>query len=170
MDKRSARSRCRSAAGDHAFTLVETILVLAVITLLGTLLLPGVNSVLRSINHEDPHRLFWDVVTTVREEALTRNRTVLLRIDSDKNTLTWDFGTERRQTLPAGASIRFLQPKLGSMVLLGGTLLETDELSVIRFYPDGTCDRFRAQITVGKSVQVIPVDPWTCAPVFGDDR
>ncbi len=165
---RSWRGR-RAATG--AFTLVETILVLAVMVLLGTLLLPSVNSILRAINQEDPQRQFWDTVTAARELALTQNRTVLLRLSEDRKTLLWGDASDRQQKLPAGVSLKFLRSKTGSTILLGGTLLETEELPVVRFYADGTCDRFRAQIMSGKSsVQIMTVDPWTCAATVETDR
>ena len=156
----------------RAFTLIETILVLAVITLLGTLLLPGVNSILKTINQEEPDRLFWDTVTAARELALTTNRTVELRLTADKKTLVWgDTGTQRQQKMPAGFSLGFLRPKQGSTILLGGVLLEADEIFTVRFYADGSCDRFRVQIMRDKlPPQILQVDPWTCAPLVGLDR
>ena len=45
--------------------------------------------------------------------------------------------------------------------------MDTREVPVVRFYPDGSCDRFRVQIRSGTSApQVIAVDPWTCAPLL----
>lgn len=172
IDRRSVGHPPRQGAGEHAFTLIETILVLAVITLLGTLLLPGVNSILKTINQEEPDRLFWDAVNLAREQALTTDRIVTLRVDDNEKLLIWGDGTNaRQQKLPAGVGLKFLQPRQGSAILLGGMLLETEELSLVRFYPDGTCDRFRAQIIRGKTApQIIAVDPWTCAPMFGSDQ
>lgn len=160
------RSRPPAAAG--GFTLVETLLVLAVIALLAMLLLPGINSLLRSISDEDPDRAVWDVITSARGEALAGNRTVRLRYDSREKTLLWgDDASWRRRKLPADLSLQFLQPRAGDTVLLGGVLVETQEISGANFYPDGTCDRFRVQLRQGKAApQVIEVDPWTCAPIL----
>jgi prepilin-type N-terminal cleavage/methylation domain-containing protein len=168
-DRRSALPP-RRAAGPAGFTLIEIILVLAVIALLGALLLPGVNSVLRTVNNAEPDQIFWGAVTAAREQALTTNRTVLLRFDSGKKLLSWSDGADTQQKeLPAGVSIQFLQPKEGSTILLGGVLVDTQEVPVVRFYPDGTCDRFRVQIrrdTDTTAPQNIPIDPWTCAPML----
>ncbi len=169
-DRRSVWPPRRPGAGHRAFTLVETILALAVITLLGALLLPGVNSILKAIQQEPPDRLFWSIVTTAREEALISARTVKLRFDGRNKLLAWGDGTHRQRKLPAGISIKFLQPRRGSTILLGGLLVETNEMPLVRFYPDGTCDRFRAQIFRDKApLQIIAVDPWTCAPMIGLD-
>jgi prepilin-type N-terminal cleavage/methylation domain-containing protein len=159
---------CDPRAIRSGFTLVETLLVLAVIALLATLLLPGVNSVLRSIGEEEPARLVWDVITAAREEALTTNRTVTLRQVAKEKLLTWGDETGLKQRkLPSGVSLQFLQPQEGNTILLGGVLVEAQEVPAVRFYPDGTCDRFRVQIREGTSAPlVVPVDPWTCAPVL----
>src|SRR5258707_15519928 len=94
---------CDRRAARGGFTLVETVLVLAVIALLATLLLPGVNSLLRSINDEEPDRLVWDAITAAREEALTTNRTVGLRWDKQEKLLAWGNETgAHRQKLPPG--------------------------------------------------------------------
>jgi len=157
--------RCRRGA----FTLVEIVLVLAVIGLVGALLLPGVNSMLRAITHEEPDRLFWNAMNLAREQALTTNRTITLRYDDRQKLLSWTDGTSRQQqNMPAEVTIKFLRPRPGDAILLGGVLVETDEIPAIRIHPDGACDRFRAQILRGKApAQIIQVDPWTCAPMFG---
>lgn len=144
------------------------VLVLAVIALLSALLLPGVNSMLKAMDREEPDRLFWSALTAARELALTTDRTVALRFDDRKKLLTWGDGTGRQQKLPEGVTIKLLQARQGNAVLLGGVLIETDEIPAVRLYSDGTCDQFRAQILRGGSpAQIIMVDPWTCAPMFG---
>jgi prepilin-type N-terminal cleavage/methylation domain-containing protein len=162
--------RHRSRSG---FTLIETLLVIAVIALLASLFLPGITSVLRSINNDEPDKILWDAITLTREQALSGNRQVWLRLDKEKRVLTWTDGAlTKTKTWPAGVTLQFLQPtednNRGATILIGGRLVETEELAAVRFYPDGTCDRFRAQIRVGDgAAQVIGVDPWTCAQVIG---
>ena len=146
--------------------------MLAVIALLGVLLLPGVNSLMRTISNEDPDRIFTDAVNAARERALTANRTVLLRFDKEKRLLTWsDESSLQQLELPAGVKLQFMQPKEGTMVLIGGVLVESQEVPVVRFYSDGTCDRFRVQIRQGQGApQIITVDPWTCAPMLNAEN
>jgi prepilin-type N-terminal cleavage/methylation domain-containing protein len=149
------------------FSLIEILLVLAVMALLGALLLPGVNSLLRSISEVEPDAIFRDVITAAREQALGSNQTVVLRYEREGRMLRWGDDTHRQQQeLPPGTALQLLQPTTGGSVLLGGVLVETQEVAMVRFYPDGTCDRFRAQISRGRArSQVIAIDPWTCAPL-----
>ncbi len=151
------------------FTLVEILLALAIVALLAALILPGINGILRTMDNQAPDQVLWDTVLVAREKALTANRQVWLRFDADKKLLTWSDGADTRTAAwPADAKLEFLQPKEGgATVLIGGRLVETQSMSSVRFYPDGTCDRFRAQIRVGAgAARVIAVDPWTCAPLI----
>ena len=163
--------RPRAGATRHGFTLVEVILVLAVMMLLGALLLPGVNSMLRATSTEEPDRIFWDSVIAAREQALTTNQTVPLHFDKEKNAIRWgDEPGAQQKTVPPGVSVQFLQAARGTAILLGGVLVETQEIPLVRFYPDGTCDRFRVQLRRDQEPpQIIAIDPWTCAPMLGSD-
>jgi len=164
-----------SATGDQArrtapagFTLVEILLALAVVALLAALVLPGINSVLRSMDNQAPEQILWDTIIAARERALTTNREILLRLDRAKNSLTWADGAELHATAwPADTKLAFLQATEGPTVLIGGRLVETREIPAVRFFPDGTCDRFRAQLRTGSAAaRIIAVDPWTCAPLI----
>lgn len=161
---------CRHARPGRrgGFTLVEVILVLAVVVLVGTLLIPGASSMLRQMSGEEPEQIFWDSVIAAREQALTGNHTVELRFDKEKHQLQWsDLAGMQRKELPEGVSLQFLQQLAGSSILLGGQLVETQEVPVMRFYADGTCDAVRVQIQRKDSPPAtLAIDPWTCAPVL----
>jgi len=157
----------RRVVDGTGFSLIEILLVLAVMALLGALLLPGVNSMLRSMNEVEPDGAFRDVLMAAREQALSDNRTVVLRSDAERRLLLWgDEIHQQQRGLAPGTSLQLLQATTGGSVLLGGVLVESQEVPLVRFYPDGTCDRFRAQISrSGARPQVIAIDPWTCAPL-----
>jgi len=158
--------RLPAAAG---FTLVEILLVLSLMALIAALVMPNVNSILRTISNEEPERILWDAVTSARELALTHNRPVWLRYDKERKALTWNDGVDSAtKALPATVTLQFLKAKEGgATILLGGQLVETEEINAVRFFPDGTCDRFRAQLKEGAgAARILAVDPWTCAPVI----
>jgi len=149
--------------------LIEILLALAVVALLAALLMPGLAGILRTMDNDAPDQILWDAVTAAREQALTANRQVRMSFDKEKRVLSW--GDETRtvaKAWPAGSSLEFLQPREGgATVLIGGRLVETETIPAVRFYPDGTCDRFRAQLRTGaEAARVIAVDPWTCAPML----
>jgi general secretion pathway protein H len=151
-----------------AFTLVEVLLALAVMALLGTLLLPGVNSILRSLAVSEPDQVVWQTLNQVREQALTGNRTLWLQPGLENSRLVWSDGPRSwTKDLPAGCQMQLLQAQSGAKVLIGGQLIETREVAGVNFYPDGTCDAFRVQLRKGSGVaQILTIDPWTCAPII----
>lgn len=153
------------------FSIVEILVALAIMAMVAAMILPGIGSMLRTIDNEDPDRVLWDAVNESRELSLSSNRVVWLRFEKEKRLLTWDDGTgPKTKAWPAGVTLDLLQPKEGASILIAGQLVETEQLRAVRFYPDGTCDRFRAQIRSGggKAV-IIGVDPWTCAPLLEGD-
>jgi prepilin-type N-terminal cleavage/methylation domain-containing protein len=160
--------RAMSRRRGSGFTLVEVLLALAVMALLGALLLPGVNSILRSLEVSTPDQLVWETLNQVREQALTGNRTIWLQPEGENSRLVWSDGQKTwTRALPAGCQVQLLQAQTGSKVLIGGQLIETREVAGVSFYPDGTCDAFRVQLRRGSlAPQILRVDPWTCAPII----
>ena len=66
-----------------------------------------------------------------------------------------------------GKNLEFLPVEQSSTILLGGQLVGTDRLTVVRFHADGGVDRFRAQLTdAAGQVTRLEMDPWTAAPVI----
>lgn len=112
--------------------------------------------------------IFWQGVTSARQLALETNQVVTLRYDQEKRVLVWMAGPGTSNTLPyPGKKLDFLPATQQGMVLIGGQLTETTEITRVRFYPDGGCDSFRAQLTDAADRRtVLLLDPWTCAPML----
>ena len=55
------------------------------------------------------------------------------------------------------------QQKGGNMIMIAGTVLETQPVKAVTFYPDGTCSPFRIQFYRKGDVHIDSIDPWTCA-------
>ncbi len=149
----------------RAFTLVEILLVLALLALLATLLIPGLNSMLAAMNDRGPEQQLSEALLAAREEALETGRTVDLHFDSEKRQLVWG-AAGRSETLPVGTAVEFLPVETGALVLLGGELTETaPPVARVRFFSDGTCDsvRLRVREPAPARPRLFIVDPWTCA-------
>lgn len=149
----------------RAFTLVEVLLVLAMLALFATLLLPGVNSMLAQIDDRGPQQLLGESVLAARLEALETGRTVDLRYDAETRQFSWGATDARAEPLPVGSVVELLPVATGASILLGGELTEVQEpLRRVRFFPDGTCEPFRIRFAEsGAKPRVLLVDPWTCA-------
>lgn len=157
---RHSRSPARPKAG--GFTLVEVLLVLAMLVLFATLLLPGVNSILREMAARTPEQQVLGLMLAARQQALETGRTMELRYDRESRRFR--IGATWSEPLSAGVQLELLPVLEGSTVLLGGELVATGELRRVRFFPDGTCDPFRLQIRdQATPPRLLVADPWTCA-------
>lgn len=148
------------------FTILEILLVIAVLGLVSLLFVGGAGDWLRA-RERTPEDLFWQAVGDARQLALRTDRVVPLRYDEKSHRLIWGDG-ESPATLPwPGRSMEFLPAEETSTVLLGGSLVETGRLAVVRFYADGACDPFRVQIVEADGRRrTLNLDPWTCAPIL----
>jgi hypothetical protein len=63
-----------------------------------------------------------------------------------------------------GKTVKVLPPEFAGAILLGGVASEKS-LTRMRFFPDGTCDRVRLEITRDGERRLTPIDPLTCAPL-----
>lgn len=152
-------------AHHRGFTLVEVLLVLALLALFAAVFIPGVNSMLAQMNERGPEQLAGEAVVAARTEALETGRSVELAYDADKRQLVWGAAAVRSDALPAGVLLELLPVESGGTILLGGELTEAQEpLKRVRFFPDGTCEPFRLRVKIGETKpRLLLVDPWTCA-------
>lgn len=151
-----------------AFTLIEVLLTLALLALLASVFVTGAGQFFNA-REARPEDDFWSTVAAARTVALNRAETVTLTHDAKAGQLVWTWSDGRAtQALPA-SGLRFLTPRREGARLLGGTVVEDGEIARVRFYPDGTCDAFRVEITTADNrKQTLRIDPWTCAPVLGE--
>ena len=153
----------RSSA--RAFTLIEILLVLALLALVAAVFVPGVNSILRDINDRGPDQLLSEAVLAARAEALETGRTVELAYVKDSRQFVWGARASHGDALPKELVVEILPVATGSNILLGGELAEVQEpLKRVRFFPDGTCEPFRLRVKSGENKpRTLIADPWTCA-------
>ena len=152
------------------FTLLEILLVLALIGLIGALLAVGVTRVF-SNDHPAPEDVFWQACRSAQKLAALSEHEVSLGFDAKEKKLVWGNGQETTAAACDAAGgevgVQFLQAlKGGSLILVAGQVVETQEVPRVMFYPDGTCTAFRVQFRVGANAWQLAIDPWTCAPVL----
>lgn len=153
-------------AQSRAFTLVEVLLVLALLALFATVFIPGVNSMLSAMDERGPDQLLAEAVLGARGEALESGRTVELTYDTEKRQFVWGATGSRGPAFADGFAAELLPMESGASILLGGIVTEVQKpLRRVRFFPDGTCDAFRIRLKeTGVAVpRLYVVDPWTCA-------
>ena len=152
-------------SGRRGFTLIEILLVLALLSLLVGLFVAGAENFFRA-QEKTMGDVFWESVQAARLQAVEGDRTVELRYDDKKNQLRWGLGETAGTTAWPGKSLEFLPVDSRDTALIGGQLVERGGMPVVHFYADGTVENFRAQLigNDGKPSR-LEIDQWTCAPI-----
>jgi prepilin-type N-terminal cleavage/methylation domain-containing protein len=159
-----------SETGDRGgFTLIEILLVVALIGLIGWIFIGGSNALMT--DKASPDDQFWKATAAARKEALEEGRSVIMTFDPKVRAFVLNDGGDKRVLPVNGADdlvIDFhpVQSDTSSEVLIGGTLVETEPLAAVTFYNDGTCTPFRVQVRANGAAHILSVDPWTCAQVL----
>ena len=140
-------------------------MTLALLGLFAALFITGGREMFRT-RERTPADVFWQAVQAARLQAVQEDTTVTLRYDEKERRLAWGAVGEPHVLDWPGKSLEFLPMESRDSILLGGQLVETGALPVVRFHADGTTDRFRVQFTdaAGQIVR-LELDPWTAAPV-----
>jgi type II secretory pathway pseudopilin PulG len=141
-------------AGVGGFTLLEIIMVIALLGLMIALVIGGTVSVLET-KGIDAERLALQAIAEARKQAVATGQVVVLSSDP-----LGKF-TEAGHNQPA---VRFLPLETNDAALVGGNLVE-ESLPLVRFYADGTCDPFRLEFTERGSRRMLTIDSWTCTAV-----
>lgn len=178
-----------SLRASRGFTLLEILLVIAIIALIGTVLIGGAANLLteRPATADD---VFEKTVQECRKLALKSEKDVRLVFKKDGDTKRFaivdsaappvdpnnlnpvpepNAGVLAEYPIPNAGDldVSFLTTqKGGNMILLGGVAVETTTLSSVTFYTDGTCTPFRAQFVKHGATHTTAIDPWTCAQVL----
>ena len=165
----TGRIPCRQR-GRLAFTLLEILLVIGACR-------PdqqragGGRSGVFSNDHPAPDDVFWQACRSAQKLASLSERDTSLSFDDKEKKLVWSNGLETDSAAfdasRGDVSVQFLQAtKGGSLILIAGQVVETQEVPRVVFYPDGTCMAFRVQFRTGAKAWQVGIDPWTCAPVL----
>lgn len=154
------------------------LLVLAIIGLMTGVFIVGTTR-LADDKPATPDEVFWNAVTASRRQALLSGREVRLAYVptvTDDGTgkpaglnATWENGGQQFFPFEKMGDVlcEFLTTQKGaSAILIGGELVETQTITHVTFYGDGTCTPFRVQFRIGASAHTLAIDPWTCAQML----
>ena len=144
-------------------------MVLGLFAMLSVVLVGGSASLLKGTARNDPEDALLALMQTLRRQAVEQGR--ILELTPDQSNLQEDeisrytWGDDQEQTLPHldGVKVKLLPPSVVGAILIGG-VAEEKAIDKIHFFPDGTCDRIRMDVTRGENRRVMDIDPLTCAP------
>lgn len=166
----AATTAIRSLA--RAFTLVEVLLVLALIGLFTGIFVVNFESLLKESESEAVESAFWLATREARTRALVDRVPQALRydekgwafvVDQDSGSNPRRFPISQENWSPDVELEVFFQKRIppSQYSLIAGELVELREIEHVRFFPDGSCTPFVVAIEVGAVERSIEIDPWT---------
>lgn len=162
--------------GRSGFTLLETLLTIGLMSMIAAVLIGGSTTLLKGTVRSDPEDATKALLQTIRRKAVQQSRIFeLIPVNaSDEDSPDFRWSPEEpgedvqpfEEKLPRvdGVKVKVLGPETIGAILLGGVASE-EPLARMRFYPDGTCDRVRLEVTREEGRRLVPIDPLTCAPL-----
>lgn len=161
------------------FTLLEMMLVIALIAMMSAALIINIESMMRQSAASVVEGAFWEAARTARTDALLKRRTETVRFDPRSGAFLVEspegvrrFDIDRKDwkedlTLEIAFKKRLASSQFS---LVGGELVDLREIPSIQFYQDGTCTPFVLELVVGEATRRIEIDPWTGAELLPEDE
>ncbi len=154
----------------RGFTLLEVMLVVALIAVAGTMFLVSVESLGKSSPADEFEGAFWRAMAQAREQALTSRRPVELAFDPEAMSfLLAGTGGDRSVPLPAEVAGRkddcavafSVELPSNDFILVRGELVTRRPVEAVRIFPDGSCQAFAIEFQLGTYKHRVQIDPWT---------
>ena len=119
------------------FTLLETLLVLGLISMLAAVLIGGSASLLKGTARDDPESALMALLQTVRRQAVEQAKVIELKpdIEADGEDAILSYAWHnQKETLPVSGDtrVKIIAPEVKEAILLGGQM-EERALTRIRF-------------------------------------
>jgi len=171
----TGKSRIRAGQDRAGFTMVEILLVIALIGVLASVFVINFDVLIRQNEADSLEQAFWRASSEARNRALFERRSRDLRYDPESTAFLLEGGHEMVR-FPVNTSdwtegikteVLFNQRLSDdSYSLVGGKLITDRKVEFVRFYPDGTCMPFILSIRTGDTVRTIEIDPWSGAELL----
>ena len=154
-------------------------MVVALIGVATTMFVVSVHAIGRTSPADEMEAAFWRAMALGKEKALTSRRPVELRFDPDQHRFL--VSTDQlvgEVALPGDAwpkdtecGVAFTQElPSNDFILVRGQLITRRPVEAVKVFPDGTCQSFAVEISVGKAKHRVTIDPWTGAALLGSDE
>ncbi|MDE0769332.1 MAG: prepilin-type N-terminal cleavage/methylation domain-containing protein [Opitutaceae bacterium] len=162
----------RMTGGDarKAFTLIEMMLTIALITLLSSLFVWNITSLLKQGELESLQNELWGAVEKAKQSAVFNRQPHVVRFDEEAQAFRVSAGGKQftfeveTDGFDEGVEIEVVfneqLPKDGYR-LVRGELVTQREIESVTFYPDGTCTPFSVNLKIGEYQSDFQIDPWT---------
>jgi prepilin-type N-terminal cleavage/methylation domain-containing protein len=167
-----------SAASVGGFSMVEILLVIALIGMLASIFVINFDTLLRQNETDSLEQAFWTASSEARNLAMFERRAQDLRYDPESLTYLIGAGENVKRFAvetsswsdEAQVEVLFKQRLSDdSYRLIGGELITLREAPIVRFFPDGTCMPFILEIRVDEDLRSIEIDPWSGAELLASE-
>lgn len=157
------------------FTLIEVLLVLALIGSVTGLFLMSLDSIARTTPGDSLEGAFWAAMRDAREAAVRTRRTQAITFDPDGLQFVVTGGDTQSVsavnrdgiTDAADVGVFFMQVlPTNSFTLLRGRLVTEREIPAMFVFSDGTCQPVTVELRFPGGPRRLPIDPWTCAEML----
>lgn len=175
-----SRGQVRMRRRYRGFTLIEILLVVALIGMFSAIFVVNLDALLRQSEVSAVESAFWEAAREARTRALIERRPQSLRFDEETMAfVVEEAGGVNRVEYPIdqddwapGTRLEIhLQKRVppSQFSLVAGDLIDVRPIAAAHFFPDGTCSPFLVEMEVGAHDFTIEIDPWTGAELVLDE-
>lgn len=171
---RSASVRLR-----RGFTLLEVLLVLALIGSAASVFVISIDSIARTTPADSLEGAFWAALRDARESAMRTRRVQEITFNPDELEFVIEGGGEAKAEPvsidnPADgdefeAVFKQVLPT-NTFTLVRGRLVTEREITSMLVFPDGTCQPVTLEFRFPGGSRRLTIDPWTCAELLDADE